>query len=196
MAALNMHDPTSLKTLIFLPILAVASISSLIFPGNKAHSSEVVFECRTYQGHPATLVAYGERSGALIVWKTSIFGDEWDPQTRCTTVTARLNALIESGSLATIQWGILNNYNVICASSEYEIHPNPPVACAERNLIMTLPPEHRPLDAIAYLGNWNSSENGEELPPYPNNDVVFLYSENGSTFGISVHHWILESFSE
>jgi hypothetical protein len=110
----------------------------------QTNPSKNIYKCIQNKGTPTTVVETPRGRIELITWKSEAFGEKWDPQTRCQTVTKRFQDFSDQGSLRYVTTGILNNQKVICVAEkvrgDYE--------CLSNGLLITLEPNDNPQQII------------------------------------------------
>lgn len=84
------------------------------------------------------------RKVAVVRWKTTQFGRNYNPEKRCELVAPRLQSAYDNDRLKFLTNGNIGNYPVICAVKNYG------EKCQSSNLIMTLRPEE---DSFAVLSD-------------------------------------------
>lgn len=100
-----------------LPLLgAVALTLSSVAFANPARSQGSTFACDFSSGVPATVVQSPEHGTVKIIeWKTTEFGDEFDPQSRCQIVSEKFQEYAKAGTLKYFTTGSVDRKPVICA---------------------------------------------------------------------------------
>ena len=99
----------------FFGTIAVA-FSAILIPSNPAHSQGSTFACDSSTGVPATIVQSPQHGTVRIIeWKTTEFGSDFDPQTRCNIVSEKFRAYAQAGTLKYFTTGSVDRIPVICA---------------------------------------------------------------------------------
>ena len=99
----------------FFGAVAIAVSSSLI-SANPARSQGSTFACDLSSGVPATVVQSPEHGTVKIIeWKTTEFGEEFDPPERCKIVSEKFQNYAQAGTLKYFTTGSVNRTPVICA---------------------------------------------------------------------------------
>lgn len=103
-----------MNKLSFLGTVALTLSSvSLTYP---AHSQDSTFSCDLSSGVPATVVQSPEHGTVKIIeWKTTEFGGEFDPQSRCQIVSEKFQSYAQAGTLKYFTTGSVDRTPVICA---------------------------------------------------------------------------------
>ena len=92
------------------------TIASTLITNTSVRSETAIFACDNSNSIPTTIVQsprYG--SVKIIEWKSTAFGDEFNPQTRCSLVSAKFEKFAKAGTLKYFTTGSVNRQPVICA---------------------------------------------------------------------------------
>jgi hypothetical protein len=94
------------------------SIPSTSIPPKSEPALSTLISCKNSAGAFTTVAEQGENKAVLFTWKTTEFGPEFTPESRCQIVSSKFNSFLQenggafSGILLTT--GVVNGYPVIC----------------------------------------------------------------------------------
>lgn len=92
------------------------TVSSTLVCANPAHSQGSTFSCDLSSGTPATVVQSPEHGTVKIIeWKTTEFGSEFDPKSRCEIVSEKFQKYAKAGTLKYFTTGSVDGAPIICA---------------------------------------------------------------------------------
>lgn len=126
-----------LRTKILAISLGVSLITIMTNLPSLAQRGMATFFCGNYKGNPATIANHSRRGNVpLLVWKSTDFGSQYSPQTRCQIISERFQRTSENGTLNYIVEGRTpNGYSALCASSKAVWILDP---CPESQILLTL----------------------------------------------------------
>jgi hypothetical protein len=142
---------------LFLASLSVtlfSTLGSVVSPAQSAQAQAIKFTCDTSGDVPATVVRIQRGNIALIQWKRTIGGGDFDPITRCNQVSNRFQSFHERKQLRFLTTGRRNGENIICVADER----NGP--CLADGQLFTLKPGANPRKTLEQLANLSSRARG------------------------------------
>jgi hypothetical protein len=144
---------------------AVITLATVLLSSNPAQSQQTTFFCGDSNGIPATIVHSPKHGDVPIIeWVSNYFADSgYDPQTRCSQVSARFQEYSDRGELKYLTTGRINRESVICAT-----------AAKDRpcNLLFTLKKISNPGETLQRLLDIRSDSSSPALQE--TNDRVFI----------------------
>lgn len=98
----------------FLGAIAATLATTLV--AHPVRSQGSTFACDISTGTPATVVQSPQHGTVRIIeWKTTEFGNEFNPQTRCNIVSEKFQKYAQAGTLKYFTTGSVDRTPVICA---------------------------------------------------------------------------------
>ena len=99
----------------FAATFAIAATFTAI-TGVRVQSEEPLFSCDTSSEIPTTVVHSPKHGSVKIIeWKTTEFGEKFNPNARCKTVSQKFEQYAKAGTLKYFTTGSVNRQPVICA---------------------------------------------------------------------------------
>ena len=93
----------------------------------------------------------------IIEWKTTEFGSDFDPQTRCNIVSEKFQNYSQAGTLKYFTTGLVDRESVICAVAS-EDQP-----CSQENMLYTLKRGSNANETLKQLLDVRSGASGNAL---------------------------------
>lgn len=107
--------------------------ATTLISSSPAHSQGANFSCDSSTGVPATVVESPQHGKVRIIeWKTTEFGNDFDPQTRCNIVSEKFQKYSQAGTLKYFTTGSVDRSPVICAVASEDL------SCSQENMLYTL----------------------------------------------------------
>lgn len=113
---------------------------------------EVTFSCREMFDPvmkaklPMTVAWVPERKGYVrfITWKSQLFGQQWNPSSRCRVVSSKFDQSYQMGSLQYLTAGTTNGYPIVCATTLGG-------SCNSQNQLFTMEYTRNPWEVLGSL---------------------------------------------
>jgi Circadian oscillating protein COP23 len=107
----------------FLRLFSMLSVSLLTYtytasiaPSlSQAQPARSKFYCGTHQNVPTTMARTSRGPVPVIHWVSNAFGENFPPESRCNTVSARFQDYYDNGTLNFLTTAVLNKQPAICA---------------------------------------------------------------------------------
>ena len=107
-----------MKPASYFSFAATAAIATTLtaITSVRVHSEEPLFSCETSSGVPTTVVHSPKHGSVKIIeWKTTEFGEKFNPNERCKAVSQKFEQYAKAGTLKYFTTGSVNRQPVICA---------------------------------------------------------------------------------
>lgn len=131
----------------------------------KLNLGQVTFACGEESGTPATIAKLNNRQFGLIMWTSTLFADKgFDPKTRCSQVSARLEAYRKSNAQVFVTPGKINGQSVLCVTTQEDGGCGDGIANFE-GLLFTLKPNSQPQSTLEQLTAVLASEENQPREP-------------------------------
>jgi hypothetical protein len=136
---------------------ACAFAATLLF-SSPTHGQGANFSCDSSTGVPATVVESPQHGKVRIIdWKTTEFGDEFNPQTRCNIVSEKFQEYSQAGTLKYFTTGSVDRNPVICAVASESM------SCSPENMLYTLKRGSNASETLKQLLDVRSGASGTAL---------------------------------
>lgn len=137
----------------------VLSVAANFISSSPAQSQQKPsFTCDTSSGVPATVVQSPQHGTVRIIeWKTTEFGDDFNPQKRCGVVSEKFQQYAQAGTLKYFTTGSVNRQPVICAVASQ----NAP--CNSESMLYTLKQGSNPSETLKQLLDVRSGASSNAL---------------------------------
>ena len=134
------------------------TIATTLITNTPVRSEAPIFKCDRSSGVPATVVQ-SSRHGLvkIIEWKTTQFGDKFNPETRCNLVSQKFEKFAKAGTLKYFTTGSVNRHPVICAVASQ----NSP--CNSESMLYTLRKDVSARETLKLLLDIKSGASGSAL---------------------------------
>ena len=140
-----------LKSLASIPAAIAIALGATASFDQSAEAQSDTFYCGTIDGVPTTLARTSRGNIPVIHWETDYFsGSGWTPQRRCEEVSRRFQNFHKKGWLTYLTTGELNDYNVICVTTENK-EDSKRYNLGDAGMLMTLTQEDDPSKVLREL---------------------------------------------
>ena len=134
------------------------TFATTLLSSSPVHSQGATFLCDSSTGVPATVVESPQHGTVRIIeWKTTEFGDEFDPQTRCNIVSEKFQKYAQAGTLKYFTTGSVDRSPVICAVASEDL------SCSQDNMLYTLKRGSNASETLKQLLDVRSGASGTAL---------------------------------
>jgi hypothetical protein len=134
------------------------TFATILISNNPAHSQGANFSCDSSTGVPATVVESPQHGKVRIIdWKTTEFGDGFDPQSRCNIVSEKFQKYSQAGTLKYFTTGSVDRNPVICAVASESM------SCSQENMLYTLKRGSNASETLKQLLDVRSGATGSAL---------------------------------
>jgi Circadian oscillating protein COP23 len=119
---------------------------------------------------PTTIVATSAKKEtiSLIMWKSTAFGDEYTPQTRCQNVSGKLQQAWDTKQFKYLTSGTLKStgQGIICAVADKK------AKCSQSSMLFTLTSGSNAKEIISRIKGVASGKTGNPVPQSSGDDAV------------------------